>query len=76
LLEHETENTMFILNIILVALYGFLAGVNMVGDKWLPATLYGLCTLCWLAVCLLNFYSLKMKLKAAEARADRASTGY
>jgi hypothetical protein len=56
---------MFILNLILVGLYGFLTGVNL-PDKPLISALYGLCTLCWFVVCLLNFISLKKKLEQAE----------
>ena len=62
---------MFILNLILVGMFGFLTGVNL-PDKPLISALYGLCTLYWFVVCPLNFISLKKKLKEAEARANRA----
>lgn len=62
---------MLILNLILVGLYGFLTGVYL-PDKPLISALNGLCTLLWFVVCLLNFISLKKKLKEAEARANRA----
>ena len=62
---------MFILNLILIGLYGFLTGVYLPYNP-LTSALYGFCTLCWFVFCLLNFISLKKKLKEAEARANRA----